>query len=136
MYHAYIWRQPAISGVQNELYCAKTSGTSHIIRDARLAWRGAAAPDIKNKNKCFFRFKPCGKGGGFNQAARQSTGNLTNDKIDGRKVVKGGIQKGRQAAEDAANDAIASAMAEGEIIAPDFRGEGTTPEHEPAAAAA
>ena len=40
---------------------------------------------------------------------------------------KGGTKKGRQAAEDASNDAIAAAMAEGEIMAPDSGGEGTTP---------
>ena len=45
-------------------------------------------------------------------------------------------QKGLPAVEDAANDAIAAAMAEGEIMAPDSGGEGTTPEHEPPAAAA
>ena len=41
-----------------------------------------------------------------------------------------------EAAEDASNDAIAFAMAEGEIMAPDSGGEGTTPEHEPPATVA
>ena len=45
-------------------------------------------------------------------------------------------QKGLPAVEDAANDAIAAAMTEGEIMAPDSGGEGTTPEHESTAATA
>ena len=77
-----------------------------------------------------------GKWGGTNQPARHSTGTLANDKIDGKKGGKGGTRKGLQAAEDAANNTIAAAMAVGETMAPDSGGEGTTPEHEPAAAAA
>ena len=77
-----------------------------------------------------------GKWGGSNQPARHSTGTFTNDKNNGKKGGKGGTRKGLQAAEDAANDAIAAAMTEGEIMAPDSGGEGTTPEHEPTAAAA
>ena len=73
-----------------------------------------------------------GKGGSI-QPARQSTGTLTNEKNDGK---KGGTKKARQAAEDAANDVIAAALAESEIMAPDSGGKGTKPEHEPPAAAA
>ena len=61
---------------------------------------------------------------------------MANDKIDGKKGGKGGTRKGLQAAEDAANEAIVAAMVEGEIMTPDSGGKGTTPEHEPPAAAA
>ena len=74
--------------------------------------------------------------GGSNQPARHSSGTFIIDKNDGKKGGKGGTKKGRQAAEDASNDAIAAVMAEGEIMAPDSGGEGTTPEHEPTVAAA
>ena len=80
--------------------------------------------------------KEGGKGGGSNQTARHSTGTLTNDKIDCKKGGKGGTKKELQAAEDAANEAIVAAMVEGEIMTPDSGGKGTTPEHEPPAAAA
>ena len=39
----------------------KSYRISNIISDAILAWRGAAAPEIKNKNNRFFRFKLCGR---------------------------------------------------------------------------
>ena len=40
-------------GVWNELYYPKSYGISHIVWDARLSWRGAAATEIKTKIKFF-----------------------------------------------------------------------------------
>ena len=68
-------------------------------------------------------------GSGSAQPPQLSTGTLS------RRGGKSGAKKGRQPADDAANEANAAAAAEGDMM-DDSGGEGTTPEHEPPAAAA